>query len=242
MNSIKRFTAALFIAAGSVTAWALPYDVSLPRNAVPPNVVSTPNKPMMMLATSKDHTLFGPIYNDFEDLEGDGTIETTFKPTFKYYGYFDAVKCYTYDSGVFVPSSMATLTGDKRYTCGGSLWSGNFLNWATMTRMDVVRKMLYGGKRSTDTATATVTAGQVTAVTNSKTILERAGLSQDAHSFVKFYAGTDIADYTPFTVSSLTKTNRGANKGHYAGLRICRRTDGNNEGGVTPPNGLVRGN
>ena len=83
MNSIKRFTAALFIAAGSVTAWALPYDVSLPRNAVPPNVVSTPNKPMMMLATSKDHTLFGPIYNDFEDLEGDGTIETTFKPTFK---------------------------------------------------------------------------------------------------------------------------------------------------------------
>ena len=242
MNSIKRFTAALFIAAGSVTAWALPYDVSLPRNAVPPNVVSTPNKPMMMLATSKDHTLFGPIYNDFEDLEGDGTIETTFKPTFKYYGYFDAVKCYTYDSGVFVPSSMATLTGDKRYTCGGSLWSGNFLNWATMTRMDVVRKMLYGGKRSTDTATATVTAGQVTAVTNSKTILERAGLSQDAHSFVKFYAGTDIADYTPFTVSSLTKKNRGANKGHYAGLSICSRSDGNSNGGVTPQIRLVRGN
>ena len=79
MNSIKRFTAALFIAAGSVTAWALPYDVSLPRNAVPPNVVSTPNKPMMMLATSKDHTLFwadlqrfrgvGRRWNDRDDVQ-----------------------------------------------------------------------------------------------------------------------------------------------------------------------------
>ena len=233
-----------FLALGfvHVGASAAPYDVSLPRIAVPPNVVSTPNKPMMMLATSKDHTLFGPVYNDFEDLEGDGTIDTTFKPTFKYYGYFDAVKCYTYDTGgLFVPSSMATLTGDKRYTCGGAAWSGNFLNWATMTRMDVVRKMLYGGKRSTDTATATVTAGQVTAVTGSRTILERAGLSQDAHSFVKFYAGTDIADYTPFTTASLTKTT-GANANKYAGLSICSRSDGNSNGGVTPQIRMVKGN
>ena len=39
-----------------------------------------------------------------------------------------------------------------------------------MTRMDIVRKILYGGKRSTDTATDTV--------------LERAHLPIDAHSFV----------------------------------------------------------
>ena len=43
-----------------------------------------------MLATSKDHTLFGPIYTDFEDIDEDGVIDTTFKPDFKYYGYFDA--------------------------------------------------------------------------------------------------------------------------------------------------------
>ncbi len=243
MNNLKSifFGVAFIGAAHSVLA--LPYDVSLPRNAVPPNVISTPNKPMMVLATSKDHTLFGPVYNDFEDLEGDGTIETTFKPTFKYYGYFDAVKCYTYESGVFVPNKMATLTSDKRYTCGGGagLWSGNFLNWATMTRMDVIRKMLYGGKRSTDTAKATVANGQIVGVTDSKTILERANLSQDAHSFVKFYAGADIADYTPFTVKALTKGD-GANAGKYAGLSICNRSDGNMNGGNTPQIRLVKGN
>lgn len=243
MHSLKKLAASIMFAALSLPSFATPYDVSLPRNAVPPNVVSTPNKPMMMLATSKDHTLFGPIYNDFEDLEGDGKIDTTFKPTFKYYGYFDATKCYTYDSGgLFIPSGMATLTGDKRYTCGGGgEWSGNFLNWATMTRMDVVRKMLYGGKRSTDTAQATVAGGQVTAVTNSKTILERANLSQDSHSFVKYYAGTDIADYTPFTVASLTKST-GANANKYAGLSICSRSDGNSNGGVVPQIRMAKGN
>ena len=132
---------------------ATPLQVSTPVNGVPPNIVTTANKPMMMLATSKDHTLFGPIYTDFEDIDEDGVIDTTFKPDFKYYGYFDATKCYSYDNSRFEPAAIATLTTDKRYTCPSaqSWWSGNFLNWATMTRLDVIRKMLYGGKRSTDT-------------------------------------------------------------------------------------------
>ena len=243
MNKFKIL--AIFVALNGAChmASAAPYDVSLPRPAVPPNVVSTPNKPMMMLATSKDHTLFGPIYTDFEDLENDGTIETTFKPTFKYYGYFDSTKCYTYSSDVFVPDRTATITNDNRYTCpaGSSLWSGNFLNWATMTRLDVVRKMLYGGKRSTDTAKAVLTDGVVTDVTNSRTILERANVSQDSHSFVKFYSGTDIGDYTPFSVASLTKTT-GQNAGVYAGLSICNRSDSNSNGGQTPLIRMVKGN
>ena len=41
-----------------------------------------------------------------------------------------------------------SLTADKY--CTGQ-WSGNFLNWATMSRMDVLRKILFGGLRSTDT-------------------------------------------------------------------------------------------
>lgn len=203
---------------------ATPLQVSTPVNGVPPNIVTTANKPMMMLATSKDHTLFGPIYTDFEDIDEDGVIDTTFKPDFKYYGYFDATKCYSYDNSRFEPAAIATLTTDKRYTCPSaqSWWSGNFLNWATMTRLDVIRKMLYGGKRSTDT--------NVTAANQSGTILERANLSKDSHSFVKYYRGTDIRDYTPFTTAALTKTI-GNNKDTYAGLSICNRSDVMNEGG-----------
>lgn len=193
-------------------AAADPVVVSSPADAVPPNIVTTANRPMVMLASSKDHTLFGPIYTDFEDIDGDGKIDTTFIPTFKYYGYFDATKCYTYSNtdNRFDPSSTATLVAG-RYTCAStsSLWSGNFLNWATMTRVDVIRKMLYGGKRSTDT--------------NGTTILTRANLSKDSHSFVKYYRGTDIRDYTPFSVADLTKTT-GSNKNVYAGLSICNRS------------------
>jgi len=79
-----------------------------------------------------------------------------------------------------VCSTRATLT---KY-CANSYWSGNFLNWASMTRIDVIRKILYGGYRSTETA------GQ--------TILERTYLPNDAHSFAKFYNGADLSMLTPF--------------------------------------------
>ncbi|MDR1111544.1 MAG: hypothetical protein LBP92_12860 [Deltaproteobacteria bacterium] len=35
------------------------------------------------------------------------------------------------------------------------MWSGNWLNWMTSSRIDVVRQVLYGGKRVVDTATST---------------------------------------------------------------------------------------
>jgi len=216
--------------------WSMadPLAVSTPVNAIPPNIVSTANKPMMMLATSKDHTLFGPIYTDFEDIDEDGVIDTTFKPDFKYYGYFDSTKCYNYANSRFQPAALATVTTDHRYTCPSteSWWSGNFLNWATMTRLDVIRKMLYGGKRSTDT--------NVTAANQSGTVLERANLSKDSHSFVKYYRGTDIRDYTPFTTAALTKAT-GSNANVYAGLSICNRSDVMDEGG-NPVIRMAKGN
>lgn len=219
-------TALLPISAYAQTS-ATDLQVSAPVYAVPPNIISTSSKPMVMLASSKDHTLFGPIYTDYEDIDNDGVIDTTFIPTFKYYGYFDSAKCYNYANNQFEPAQLATINNNK-YTCPNdkSYWSGNFLNWATMTRMDVVRKMLYGGKRSTDA--------------NQNTVLERANLSRDSHSFVKHYGGTDIRDYTPFSVQNLTKTT-GSNKNLYAGLSICNRSSTMGEGG-TPNIRLAKGN
>lgn len=39
---------------------------------------------------------------------------------------------------------------------GMGQWHGNWLNYALTSRMDAIRKVLYGGKRSTDTATSTI--------------------------------------------------------------------------------------
>lgn len=136
--------------------------------------------PQVVLNVSRDHQLYYKAYNDYTDLDGDGTLDTTYKHSIDYYGYFDSRKCYTY-STTDQRFNPASISADKY--CSNA-WSGNFLNWATMTRMDAVRKLLFGGSRSTDTGSATV--------------LERAHLASDAHSFAKFYNGNDIARLTPF--------------------------------------------
>lgn len=209
-----------------------PTTSSTVYQSVPPNISTSGSKPMLMLIASKDHTLFSPIYTDFEDLDGDGVIDDTFKENFKYYGYFDSTKCYVYSTSDnrFNPNSNATLSSG-RYVCGGTgHWSGNFLNWSTMTRMDTVRKMMYGGERWVDSSSAT--------------ILQAARLSTDSHSFVKHYAGSNIRDYTPFTEANLTKTT-GQNAGNFAGLTICNTSTQNNNGDNTtnvPVLRMVKGN
>jgi type IV pilus assembly protein PilY1 len=157
--------------------------------AIPPNIVSSTPRPMIMLNMSKDHQLFYRAYDEFSDLDGDALPESTYKHSFDYYGYFDSYKCYVYSSANsrFEPTALAN---SSKY-CSGQ-WSGNFLNWATMARIDVLRKVLYGGFRSTDSATATV--------------LERTHLPSDAHSFAKFYKGDDLDNLTPFTAAQLAPT------------------------------------
>ncbi|HRH76672.1 MAG TPA: hypothetical protein PK129_04915, partial [Cellvibrionaceae bacterium] len=117
-------------------------------DAVPP-LLAESAKPMVMLAVSKDHQLFYKAFTDFDDLDADGVVDTTYKNSFEYAGYFDSYKCYQYDNTLkyFVPMNV---TADK-YCSGTNLWSGNFLNWATMSRVDEVRKVLYGGLRAIDT-------------------------------------------------------------------------------------------
>lgn len=152
--------------------------------------------PMVMLAMSNDHQLFTKAYNDYSDLDGDGDPETSYDDTIDYYGYFGSNLCYAYVGGAnrFEPRSLAG--GANGHSCGVSAnpWSGNFLNWATMTRADVIRKVLFGGKRSTDTA--------------SSTELERAFLPEDAHAFAKVFNGPNVGDFTPYgSYSSITLCN-----------------------------------
>ena len=65
-----------------------------------------------------------------------------------------------------------------------------------MSRMDVLRKILFGGLRSKDDA--------------DKTVLELSFVPRNSQAFVKFYNGTDLNRLTPF--------NYGTD-----GLTLCRR-------------------
>lgn len=156
--------------------------------AYPPAITSSA-PPLVMLILSRDHRLYYEAYNDASDLDSDGTLDTTYKPDeIDYYGYFDSHKCYDYDSSQsrFNPISV---TANKQ--CSGH-WSGDFLNYITMSRMDALRKVLYGGYRAIDDA--------------GLTILERSHIPQDAHSWAKEYNGLeddyDITHYTPLALPS----------------------------------------
>nr|WHW29621.1 hypothetical protein [uncultured bacterium] len=204
--------------------------------AVPPSSVDF-DPPQIMLSLSRDHQYFFKAYNDYTDLDpedltdvdidGNPNIETTYKHSFDYYGYFDSYKCYRYSNsqGRFNPQS---LTGDKY--CNGGRWSGNFLNWATMTRMDIVRSIFYGGSRSTDTG--------------SLTVLQRTFLPADAHSFAKYYNGDDLGQLTPYSTTRTDGTNGGDNDDFDdmdEGLTLCNITyesSGTSQASTSPP--LIR--
>jgi type IV pilus assembly protein PilY1 len=142
----------------------------------------------------------------------DGRADITYIHVYRYYGYFDSDKCYTYASGLFTPSRFVdSSTRYCNYSSVTNEWNGNFLNWATMTRLDAVRKILYGGKRAVDT--------------ESETVLERAFLPEDAHAFAKYYNGTDIARLTPFTTSQVT----GGTNTKTSGITICNATSPAND-------------
>ena len=72
-----------------------------------PLFVSNIAPPMNMLVVGRDQKLYFPAYNDASDIDGDGQLDTYYKPGIDYTGYFDSYKCYIYDtsSGAFAPSS-----------------------------------------------------------------------------------------------------------------------------------------
>jgi len=167
---------------------------------LPPYLSEIKGAPMVMINLSRDHQLFFKAYNEYSDLDGDGIVDIQYKHSYKYYGYFDNLRCYSYNTtdNRYVPTRGVASDGYCNYVGGSAEWSGNFLNWGTMTRMDVVRRILYGGFRSTDDSIVSGT---------SLTVLERAHITTDAHAFAKYYAGSDISKLTPFASTEITLCN-----------------------------------
>jgi type IV pilus assembly protein PilY1 len=167
-------------------------ELNLPAT---PLTVSVSATPLTLLTAARDHKLYYEAYNDASDLNNDGFLDIGYKPNINYYGYFDSYKCYNYNttSNLFEPVYTSIAKTCTSTTQTGE-WSGDYLNYLTMSRMDALRRVLYGGYRSTDSDTATV--------------LERAYIPQDAHSWGKEYTsvevdGYDIRNYTPLPLPSV---------------------------------------
>lgn len=76
-----------------------------------------------------------------------GSHNTTYDGTKEYYGYFKIDKFYQYSSNKFIENGDCTEAQRNDKTSWSSTKiPGNLLNWATMSRIDVLRKVLIGGK------------------------------------------------------------------------------------------------
>lgn len=220
MNIAKKV---IFTSGVALLSWVLP-SITLAQGLLRdlPQNMGSDGAPMTLLVMSNDHQLYKKAFDDYSDIDGDLELDTTYKDSYDYNGYFDSNLCYDYitdsdlagvvgESGEGMKFTPVTEAGGTNgHDCTGSQWSGNFLNWVTMTRIDFIRSVLYGGKRIIDTET--------------KTILERAYLPRDAHSFTKIYTGGDIGNYTPFSGSSYTFCNVSLNQN--AGPPVFRVASG----------------
>ncbi len=214
-NSLVRHILGLVIASISLHASS---TAAAPMSlADAPLLWSSSVAPLNLLVMGRDHKLYFEAYNDHSDLNNDGVLDITYEPDqINYYGYFDSKKCYAYSqvSKLFTATSMGSGSNGKQ--CSGA-WSGDWLNYITTSRLDALRKVLYGGKRSTDAA--------------GNTILERSYVPQEAHTWAKGYINTsgspvtengyDLTKYTPLALPSSGTSHLFAN--------VTLATDTNNE-------------
>lgn len=208
------------VALGAVGAIALVPQVALSQamseySALPPLSVQTHSQQSIMLAMSTDHQLSMKAYNDFSDLDKDGVPDTTFMLDHDYVGYFDATLCYEnqpYGGGMVQPYFTPVGRRDTNTRkCDPGQWSGNFLNWATMTRIDLVRQVLYGGYRYIDDPDLTV--------------LERAYLPSDAHSFAKYVpAEIDLRGLAVVPATNNSECPSGTTDKRCEGVTFCNTT------------------
>lgn len=187
-----------------IVSFSVPADhahAAMGDYCVTPPFISSAVPPLVMFQMGREHKLYYEAYNDSVDLNEDGRLDIGYNHSIEYYGYFDPNKCYTH-SGVWGTSS-ANGSNDKFSPVGaatdrfcsssGGQISGNFLNWLTMSRMDVLKKVLYGGQRSDDS--------------NTSTVLRRVFIPQDAHSWGKEATGRLCRNMGTVTAARPAYTN-----------------------------------
>lgn len=124
------------------------------------------DKPVIALALSVEFPTVGAQYLTSVS---SATTDATYSNAVEYLGYYDAESCYTYNN---TPSEIPAVgfvsqdykrfdrsgpsgTGSKVHMCANA-FSGNFLNWASSSAIDMLRLALSGGDRYIDTPTLTI--------------------------------------------------------------------------------------
>lgn len=147
--------------------------------------------PNMLLSVSGDASISGIAYPGEAD---------SYDRTMEYIGYFNPLKCYRYRGGNRnVVDGYFAIAGnaDALHECRG-MFSGNFMNWAASSTLDLLRYAWTGGDRIVDAP--------------EMTILQRAVLKRDSYADKNYFprrivtggGNTSMPDrVTPFRAASL---------------------------------------
>ena len=148
--------AASFVVTGTGTPPSIP-AITLAQE--PLYAAVTVDKPTIALALSVEYPTVGAQYVTST------AIDNTYSSANEYLGYYDAESCYAYNDAPSetIPSGMTTAdykrfdrTGAATSRKCADAFSGNFLNWASSSAIDMLRLSLSGGDRYIDTASLTI--------------------------------------------------------------------------------------
>ncbi|OMH28401.1 pilus assembly protein [Motiliproteus sp. MSK22-1] len=171
-----------------------------------PLYLATTADPNVLFNMSVESPMGGAAYNDQPDtlaggavcngrVNDGGTVGACYFKTETYLGYFDSNKCYAYTSnspGYFYPTGVTNTD----HECSGA-YSGNFMNWASMTAIDMFIWTMTGGNRIVDTT--------------SETIIQRARKQNNngwyPHKLVKATQNVSPSTVTPWSDSAIYITN-----------------------------------
>lgn len=168
----------------SVAAHAIPPAADIAQG--PLFSSSSRVNPNMVLALSVEFPTTGTAYRG------------NFSSSQTYIGYWDPMGCYTYSSGdgYFKRAATATKTTGGSIECSNQ-WSGNLLNWAASSAIDMLRYAMTGGDRVTDSV--------------AQTVLQRAVLQTDFYRSGSYFPGKSIAGnlskLTPLVSTGAVKDN-----------------------------------
>jgi len=128
----------------SSSAWNYP---RVPKSDLPAEVLNNVDDKNIITYYSPIETKFVKYTNNNEQYSSSSKLKNNL-------GYFNHILCYSYDSvnKYFIPKQQL----DENRSCPNSEFSGSYLNWVSMTTLDLLRYSLTGGSRDIDTAGITV--------------------------------------------------------------------------------------
>ena len=162
----NRFGAIIFASVAAISLVAnsqstAPNIPAVSLAADPLYAASLSDKPALALALSVEFPTVGAQYVQTPS----ASLDDSYSNANEYLGYYDAESCYTYNNApTEIPGTNQTISDYKRFDRIGAAterkcldsFSGNFLNWASNSAIDMLRLAITGGDRHIDTPSLTI--------------------------------------------------------------------------------------